>query len=861
MAIIKWLAGALVGLLLMLALAVLLVPMFVDPNDYRDEIGSVVKQQTGRDLELAGDLKISVFPWLGIQTQGLSLSQPEQIGGDMVSVENAQLRLKLMPLLSKQLEIDTIVLDKPTLNLITLADGTSSFTGLTGDEEVSSGSETVSATGSAPAAPSSPQSSAAIEAAEADANPANAVALVVQGVEITDANVLWDDRQAGQKYLVQDFDLSTGNLLGSSLAPVEMSGTVIDAADPTPIALTVTGEAKIDKDTFKVDFENLDAQINQADQNLTLGFTAMQFAQNESVAVQSIRFTANAIITSEETPDQVTPVALDGVIESVNYQLSGNAGQVDVAGMNVNTELEGRKFNLSAPSVAANVESQTARIDQLQLDSGDLDLAITDLAAQQFIDAPSATGNLMLKPFNALALLKDLKIDYQPTNPSALTAVGMSTGFSGSTTDASLKGLTVNLDQSRLSGDLAVSDFENMSAEFALVLDSLNLDDYLPVGDEAADEEPAVEGAEALALPLAALQTINANGTFKASQLISGGLKLEDIDVSVVSQNGMLTVTPNAKLYDGSLAGQFEFSQGEDQAELKVKNEIDLVSLGNMLTDADVTDQLSGFGSLDVDITVTEKDGVQSNQGVIKLLAKNGAVQGIDIKSMLDGALSTYQQFTGGGDDSADTADQEQQSEQSDETRFAELLGTFYLKDYKLTNNDFSMKAPLFRVLGEGEIDVAAQTLNYLVNVAVVGSTDGQGGKGLDELAGITIPIRLSGDLTAPSYSLDLKSLYSSYAKRELDKKKGEFLQEQLGIEGGEKLSTKDILKGALLKSLSKDDDAEQGGDPVPYEQTESGESEPVPYEQEPAEEPKRELTKKERREERKRKLLESIFK
>jgi len=209
---------------------------------------------------------------------------------------------------------------------------------------------------------------------------------------------------------------------------------------------------------------------------------------------------------------------------------------------------------------------------------------------------------------------------------------------------------------------------------------------------------------------------------------------------------------------------------------------------------------------LALDLLVTEKDGVQSNEGTIKLLAKNGAIQGVDIKAMVDQGLAKYQQLKGREQEEQETGE----SETSDETKFAELLGTFYLKDFKITNQDFAMKAPLFRLGGEGVIDIKTQTLDYLVNFVVVNSTSGQGGESLDKLKGINIPIRLRGDLTAPSYSLDMKALYKGLLAKEVDQKKDEYLAEKFGIEDGGKLSTKDALKQILLKKATKDDAPEE---------------------------------------------------
>jgi len=222
-----------------------------------------------------------------------------------------------------------------------------------------------------------------------------------------------------------------------------------------------------------------------------------------------------------------------------------------------------------------------------------------------------------------------------------------------------------------------------------------------------------------------------------------------------------------------------------------------------MLKAADITEQLSGIGSLSVDVVVTEKDGVQSNEGTIKLLAKNGALKGVDLQNMVKQGYTQYQNLTGS---TSSTADELVSSSADDETKFAELLGTFYLKDFKITNDDFSMKAPLFRVAGAGDILIDAQTLDYKVDFSIVETIKGQGGEAFDKLKGLTIPIRLKGDLTAPSYSLDWTQLYKGLAKQKVEEEKAKFLQEKLGLEG-EDTSTKGVFKQLLEKEVNGNDE------------------------------------------------------
>ena len=57
--------GAVVGLFVIAAVA---ISLLFDPNDYKDTITSEVKARTGRTLTLEGDLGLTFFPWLGVET-------------------------------------------------------------------------------------------------------------------------------------------------------------------------------------------------------------------------------------------------------------------------------------------------------------------------------------------------------------------------------------------------------------------------------------------------------------------------------------------------------------------------------------------------------------------------------------------------------------------------------------------------------------------------------------------------------------------------------------------------------------------------------------------------------------------------
>jgi AsmA protein len=112
------------------------------------------------------------------------------------------------------------------------------------------------------------------------------------------------------------------------------------------------------------------------------------------------------------------------------------------------------------------------------------------------------------------------------------------------------------------------------------------------------------------------------------------------------------------------------------------------------------------------------------------------------------------------------------------------------------------MRSPLLRVGGAGEINIGADSLDYLVKASIVGTSKGQGGREVEDLRGVTVPVRVSGPLAAPSYKLDLGRAATDTAKQrltdELQKRlgggaaKGDAAQE--GAKSGG--TTRDALRG-----------------------------------------------------------------
>ena len=128
---VKWIliiAGSLVALVV---IAVIVLPMVIDVEKYKPQIEKQVAKATGRTFTLGGDLKPSIFPWIGVRLSDLHLGNPSGFKEkDFVSVASFEVRIKLLPLLSRNIEVKRFVVDKPVIVLEKRKDGKGGWEGL-----------------------------------------------------------------------------------------------------------------------------------------------------------------------------------------------------------------------------------------------------------------------------------------------------------------------------------------------------------------------------------------------------------------------------------------------------------------------------------------------------------------------------------------------------------------------------------------------------------------------------------------------------------------------------------------------------------------------------------------------------------
>src|SRR3954453_21990875 len=114
--------------LVVLALAVL--PKFLDVNSYRGQIQSQLQQKLGRPVTL-GEMKLSLLP-PSVRVANVVIGEDPafRTGKPFAAVQELYVSVKLLPLLRKDVEISSLELERPQIEMVKSANGKWNFSTL-----------------------------------------------------------------------------------------------------------------------------------------------------------------------------------------------------------------------------------------------------------------------------------------------------------------------------------------------------------------------------------------------------------------------------------------------------------------------------------------------------------------------------------------------------------------------------------------------------------------------------------------------------------------------------------------------------------------------------------------------------------
>lgn len=776
-----------VTLVLVAVIAAVAFVATVNPNDYKDQIAQVIQKETGRTVQFNGPISLTFFPWLGVKIKDVTLGNA--IGftdKTMMSAQNIEAKAAVLPLLHGQFEIGRLVLNGATINLTRDKAGRTNWADL-----VSHAQETST---TAPAEASTEKKS-------------RALALAIGGVSIQDATVIWRDEMNGQSARIDHAFLDTGAIAPNQ--PIQFD-THFDYAIQQPGQPDLSGQMRLGG-TVQADMTAQTLALSQLKLNVS-GKRGAGVASSPLPEQTDLSFSADKLSVSLDKhtlalpgfsltvkADRVQGLTHAEMTADGNLQADWQQGVYQSKALNLSGSLKGigthtGELNWKATGgLDVNLAQGTADLNDWRISSDPVvvttSLKATGLApAAGKASAMHVSGPLSIARFNPRQLAEIMKYRVPlMQSDKALTEFDLQGRIDVTPEKAMLSDMKLGLDGRSFTGTVGLSDLKSQRLFVRLQGGAFDLNPYLPPGNAAPSAPAKSAGAEGstarnvsaslppdtpIPLPIDALRRLNADIGVQLAQLTYQKYVLKNLVLALTAAGGQVNLS---RLDFNAFGGVVKSQAGLDvrsnvpgwQARLDTQH----IDLQPALTAAMGESRLSGQGDLGMDLRAQgDRLGKirSSLDGNIRFALKNGQIKGFDLGYMLRAAQARLQGAT-------EPVPKEQA------TDFSSITGTGVINNGVLRNNDLQGASPLLRVSGKGTADLARETLDYLLTAIVVNTATGQGGKALDRLRKLEIPIKITGTFAQPKFGIDLQGLLEGQAKQKVQEKLNQELEKRLG--------------------------------------------------------------------------------
>ena len=402
---------------------------------------------------------------------------------------------------------------------------------------------------------------------------------------------------------------------------------------------------------------------------------------------------------------------------------------------------------------------------------------------------------------NAAGLDLDLKGGGELTVDSAISKVTLNkltldSTFKGDTLPQSpmkvdmLSDLSFDLNKSHLSfvleklqanaialdGKADVTLSEIPKVRFSLHSPNIDLDEFLGLGNTTETASTAPSGsaggstsnsgssapAKEVEPDLSALKTLDVKGDITIDKFKASNAKMQNVKTAFSVNRGIAELTSfTSNLYQGSISATAKLDARKTPATYTAKKKIRGVKVQPLLVDVANNDMLEGTGNIDVNVKGKSltPTGIKKNLvGTIVINFEDGAVNGINVAQLI---RENYAKIKG---------EKVESTNEAQKTDFSAMKATLKVDKGWVSTNDLSAQSPLLRVTGQGKANFINETVDFLVRTSIVGSLEGQGGKNIDDLKDVTIPIKVTGQWADPKFALVFDDVLKQKAQKEIDR-------------------------------------------------------------------------------------------
>lgn len=810
------LAIAVAVIVVLIVVVLLVVPLFIDVNQYRGEIQSQLQQQLNRPVQL-GQLSLHLIP-VRITADNVVIGDDPNFHSNVAFAQVAQLdvSVKLFPLLHKDVEIESLELKRPQIELIHNQQGVWNFSTIA--ESPSNAPANAPAKQPPPQSPKSSQPSGG-----------GAPQISLGELKITDGQIAVTDQQKRQARALYDhIDITLKNF-----APGEPFSLALAAHLPGSGSqqLTLTGDggpinnadaaATPFKGTLKLDGVSL-AQVQKFLNSSSLEGT-------DATITGSIDLNSSKSVMATNGSLKMTDVVVHG--SKVGYPITTDfnaennlAGDVldvkkfdaKVGSTSLGAQMKMTQTNTPSPNVDANVQCNNGKVDEL--------LSIAQVLGVSAIAGMTGSGNISLNvhavgPVNNTGAMKLSgsgalqNVALQPagfTQPAHIRTANIQ--FTGNSMN--LINLAASLGSTNANGNASVANFAAPHITFALNIDKVNVTELQqitggssqPAKKRASAGWSLVPSAEASpASQPSMMDTATGNGTVAINTITYQQTVLTNVHSNVELNRGVVQLNPlTSQIFGGQQSGSITIDTRPNPMTYQANIKLAGVDANQMMS-ATSSVKNTVYGTLGATTNISfatppSGDVTPTLNGTMALNLANGKIMKLDLPS----ELSKIGKFGGGA--------------AKGYTAISQMTGTFNVHSGVAQTNDLKAALDVGTMAATGTINLVNQGLNMHVTAVLnKGFSQSVGGSGVggymntalgNKNGELVIPVIITGSMDHPLVAPDVEQIAKMKMNNLLPTAGG-----LLNGKGG---------AGGLVGGLLGGQQSQQGGKPAQGQQQQS---------------------------------------
>lgn len=754
--VLKWIMIAGIAAVILGAAAAAYVKSRFEPERLKRDLAGIVMEQTGRTLEISGDMKLTFFPGFGVRLHDATLSNPDGFDDDpMLRVGMADVSVNIMPLLSKRIEMGDVELEDVTFRLLIDENGRSNLEGLAGKDEPDE------------------------KGVEGDSGAT--YSFRAQSLEAARLRFILDNRQDNRSLDLSDIDLSATPVelgkpmkvrtsLGVALSDPGLKAdasvrctAVLKPFEDTYYLRDISGNGNLAGAVLRDGAVEFDLQADSLDvhpqaRRLVFGNLGLE-ASGEAPLVPSHDLSGSFFVEKGSIgfADEVLKLSeyrlaaygaqLTGSVELDGFA-SAPAGKAVIRLAQCTPVQVFRNLGFDLPEMSgpdALSEAQGELTVDLKKDTVDIKKAML------VVDGQSIEGKATMSGFEKPEYIVDIAADslnidpyLPPRGKASASGAGSDEPASGPETSASSGTEADNATGAVASNATGAADVESNAT-----VENASNATAGPEETATSDRDGAAEsvGSEGV-LPVEMLRELRLSADLEAGTLQVRGVRFDKFSAKVRAGDGVVWVKPlKFESYGGRVVAAAVADVRKASPHSGVAIHVDDIQAGPLAKGFAGRDDIAGnidFAGHAHSNGNTVPAMLKTMNGAFKFDVQDGVFPGVDLKGITE---KTEQRKDKGGTIRA-TKDSR--------TKFGAVTGSGVIEDGVLFNPDLSIKAPGLRAVGDGSVNLYDGDLGYVVKAKLVASSKGQGGESYGDMTGIAVPVRLGGTITNPSWFVDV---------------------------------------------------------------------------------------------------------